>query len=108
MKTDVLIAALDSVHTAILTGQVTGLTHLTQMIGEEASDLTFATQPELQVIRQKAARNALCLQAAMKGIRAAQRRLAELRQASAGHVTYDQNGQRASLGAASGNLRQRI
>jgi hypothetical protein len=108
MSTPALILALDSVHTAILTGQLTGLAHLTQMIGEEAADLTAATQLELQAVRQKAARNALCLQAAMRGIRAAQRRLAELRQASAGHVTYDQKGQRTSLGTADGSLRQRI
>jgi hypothetical protein len=108
MWVDSLIATLDSVHVAILVGQIQNLDNLTHKIGMESDDLSSATPQQLHDVRNKAARNALCLQAAMKGIRAAQRRLAELRQAQVGHVTYDQHGQRATLGALPGSVRQRI
>ena len=108
MQADALCTALDAVHAAILAGNISDLAQLTQTITDGVDHIAGARPQDMHRIRQKAARNTQCLQAAMKGIRAAQRRLAELRQASAGHVTYDQNGQRASLGAANGTLRQRI
>jgi hypothetical protein len=108
MQIDVLTRALDAVHTAILSGRIDDLGPLTDVITHNAAQLATATEPQMRHVRDQAARNALCLQAAMKGIRAAQRRLSELRQASTGHVTYDHNGQRAALGGANGTLRQRI
>jgi hypothetical protein len=108
MAVDSLIDTLDSVHVAILSGQIENLDNLTHKIGTDSDDLSSASPQQLHDVRKKAARNAQCLQAAMKGIRAAQRRLAELRQAQVGHVTYDQHGHRATLGATPGSVRQRI
>jgi hypothetical protein len=108
MPIDALIRALDAVHTAILAGRIDDLGPLADRISAGSSDLSAASESQMRRIHSMAARNAVCLQAAMKGIRAAQRRLAELRAATSGHATYDQNGQRASLGTAGGNLRQRI
>jgi hypothetical protein len=108
MSAEALIATLDSVHAAILAGQIENLDHLTQRIGIDADHLAAATPQQLRSLQHKAARNAQCLQAAIKGIRAAQRRLSDLRQARVGHVTYDQHGHRATLAAAPGTMRQRI
>jgi hypothetical protein len=108
MQIEALSRALDAVHAAIISGRIDALGPLTDVITDNVARLATATEPQMRRLRDQAARNALCLQAAIKGIRAAQRRLAELRQAGAGHVTYDQNGQRASLGNTAGNLRQRI
>jgi hypothetical protein len=108
MQIDALTRAMDAVHTAVLAGRIDDLAPLTDMITTASADLTTATEQQMRLIQGMAARNALCLQSAMKGIRAAQRRVAELRAASTGHATYDQNGQRARLGAVAGNLRQRI
>ena len=49
----------------------------------------------LQLIRRRAERNARCLQAVQRGIKAAQRRLADIRHASGGLMTYDRSGKRA-------------
>ena len=46
----------------------------------------------VQVIRARADRNAATLQATTRGIRAALRRMAEVRQAARGMVTYDRSG----------------
>ena len=108
MQIDALTRTLDAVHAAILSGRIDDLGPLTTAITDNVAHLTTASEPQMRRIRDQAARNALCLQAAMKGVRAAQRRLSELRQVSTGHVTYDQNGQRASLGSTNGMLRQRI
>jgi hypothetical protein len=55
---------------------------------------------DLRVIRQKADRNAVMLLAAQRGIRAARRRVAEIRTASSGLVTYDRSGKRAEVSDA--------
>lgn len=62
-------------------------------------DLTQLTR-----LQQKAARNAICLQSAAKGMRAAMRRLEEVRRASVGLATYDGKGRRVETG---GQLRLR-
>jgi hypothetical protein len=108
MQNNALITALDAVHTAILSGAISDLGTLAETVEKAASSLDGITLPQLQIIHNKAARNARCLQSAMKGVRAAQRRVAELRAASTGHVTYDNKGQRATLGSVTGTLRQRI
>ena len=108
MAIEALSRALDATHAAILAGRINDLGALTQVISDHAVDFGTASQGQMRRIRDQAARNALCLQAAIKGIRAAQRRLAELRAASTGHATYNQNGKRASLGGASSTLQQRI
>jgi hypothetical protein len=108
MAIELLSRVLDATHAAILAGRIGDLDGLTQAMTYHAEDLGMASEAQIRHIRDQAARNALCLQAAMKGIRAAQRRLAELRTARTGHTTYDQNGQRASLGSGALTLRQRI
>ncbi|MEO6300637.1 MAG: hypothetical protein ABIV25_14750 [Paracoccaceae bacterium] len=52
---------------------------------------------ELRIVRDKAQRNAACLLAAQRGIRSARLRLAEMRRAASGLVTYDRMGKRAEV-----------
>lgn len=51
----------------------------------------------LAVIRRKAEINARCLLAAQRGVRAARRRLTEIRAASGGLVIYDNKGRRSEV-----------
>lgn len=59
-------------------------------------------------LREKANRNGHCLQAAARGLRAAQRRLAEMANAEAGLATYTRQGARAQVGTGPGTLAQRL
>ena len=108
MQIEALTHALDAIHTALLAGRIDALAALADTITVNEPYLHGASPAQIRAIHDKSARNALCLQSAMKGIRAAQRRVAELHAARTGHATYDQHGQRASLGGAHGTLRQRI
>ena len=51
----------------------------------------------LHLIRRRADRNARCLQAAQRGIKSAQTRLADIHRAAGGLVTYDRTGKRAEV-----------
>jgi hypothetical protein len=65
------------------------------------------TEAEVQMIRRKADRNGAVLLAAQRGIKAARRRLADVRAASGSLVTYDRSGRRAEH-SDSRNLAQRL
>lgn len=59
-------------------------------------------------LHRLAERNAACLQAAARGLRAARRRLADITAARAGMKTYDGNGLTTRIGGQPGKLTQRI
>ena len=65
------------------------------------------TAAALDALIVQANRNAACLQAASRGIRAARRRLAELRRAAEGLSTYDRNGRRNDAPAGRGRVEHR-
>jgi hypothetical protein len=87
---------LDAMHRAIMGADFAALGTLTPAL-EDA--LVFAQNSRdpalLKRLRDKANRNAACLLAAGRGVRAAQRRVAELRDANIGFATYDGRGKRA-------------
>jgi hypothetical protein len=91
MKAD--YAALDGIDARIAA-------HLTQMGAPRDAAI-------LSRLQQKAARNAICLQAAGRGIRSAVRRLEEVRRAKLGLATYDDKGRRVEAGAQH-RLRERF
>lgn len=91
MKAD--YAALDGIDALISA-------HLTQKGAPK--DIAVLTR-----LQQKAARNAICLQAAGRGIRAAVRRLEEVRRATLGLATYDGKGRRVETGGLN-RLRERF
>lgn len=92
---------LDDVQQALIAGNYSALrlasTQLEQALTQLAPN---SDRAELERLRRKADRNAACALAAGRGIRAAQHRLAEIRQAAAGLVTYDEKGRRNGTPAA--------
>lgn len=92
-------ALLDGVHQALVTGDYARLPALTTALTAEMSALQDnALQREaLEAVARRARRNELCLLAAQRGIRAAQRRLSDIRTSGSSLVTYDQKGRRAEV-----------
>ena len=87
---------LDQIHSAILVANFDLLEQLTPALETSMMAIPSMTQTSLlAAIKAKAERNAACLMAAGRGVRAAQRRVAEIRDAAAGFSTYDTRGKRA-------------
>jgi predicted membrane metal-binding protein len=90
---------LDQIHQAILAADFAALMVLSPEL--ERAFAGAAQQREVAVLRRlktKAERNAACLLAAGRGVRAAKNRITELREISAGSHTYNGRGQRTDLG----------
>jgi len=93
---------LDQMHSAILQADFAALAPLTPVLENALIAAQNLRDPEiLRRLSQKASRNAACLLAAGRGVRAAQRRMRELKDASTGFATYDGRGKRAQHGLAS-------
>lgn len=92
------LAVLDAIYAALLRSDLDALPGLTERLELDLSRHypTFGERA-LRQIRQKADRNAVVLLAAQRGIRAARRRIDDIRSASAGLVTYDRSGKRAEV-----------
>lgn len=90
---------LDAMHRALIAADFTALGQLTPAL-ETALNLAQSSRDAalLHRLQQKAERNAACLLAAGRGVRAAQRRVAELRDANIGFATYDGRGKRSQHG----------
>ncbi len=97
MQNDTIEGVLDQIHTAILAGDFSALGPMALALERGLTNLTATNPALLQRISRKSARNAACLKAAGDGVRAARRRLAELRQIAAGLVTYDGQGKRPAF-----------
>lgn len=93
------IELLDQIHAAIMVADFQSLANLTPALEQSLSKITNLDDKHLLAsIRSRSERNAACLLAAGRGVRAAQRRLHEVRQAKNGFSTYDDRGQRAQHG----------
>jgi hypothetical protein len=105
-----LAARLDAIHAALLLGDLGQIGPLSRQLTEDLAAAQGSDWPEdaLQAVRAKAQRNARVLDAALRGIRAARRRLAELHEAASGHRTYGRDGNRAAAAPLPTTLRQRI
>lgn len=103
---------LDRMLGCILGSDITGLAPLTAKAEALLARMAPAADAaSAQRLRAKAERNALCLAATARGLRAAQRRIAEiraLREGGARLVTYDGQGRRAETPLAPANLTRRI
>ncbi|MBC7476853.1 MAG: hypothetical protein H7317_02000 [Pseudorhodobacter sp.] len=99
---------LDLVYAALLRSDYAALPGMTEQLELElrTPSLTL-TATQLTLIRRKAERNGACLIAAQRGVKAARRRLAEIRSTAAGLVTYDRKGHRTET-SESRNLAQRL
>ncbi|MFN4159288.1 MAG: hypothetical protein ACK4GO_12895 [Gemmobacter sp.] len=101
--------ALDRIHASVMAGDLAALPAQVEMLEERMQESAGAPpSAQLDRLRTKAARNALCLEAAGRGLRAAQRRLAEIRAATIGLQTYDGQGQRRVLTGAAHDLARRF
>lgn len=93
-----LEAQLDAAHAALRAGQLDALDILNDKTGALILRLApTSDKAALMRLKAKAARNAACLQAAARGLRAARRRIEEVQTARQGLGTYDSKGKRAGL-----------
>lgn len=103
-----LARVLDLVRDTVIAGDLGKLGALTENIERLLQDTDGLTETDLALICSKANRNSATLNAAMQGVRAAQRRIAELREVSTGHRTYGPGGKRSSVATLAPTLRQRV
>jgi hypothetical protein len=96
LENDVRAAALlDEIHAALLRHDYGALAPLGSALEHELDHPAQKLEPaSLDLIRRKADRNAATLVAVQRGIRAAVRRITEIRSVSTGMVTYDRSGRR--------------
>jgi hypothetical protein len=92
-----LLTAMTQMHTALLSGDFAAMAGLTQILEAQMSlgprDMAgFAAQGP--ALRRMAAENEALLRSTQRGLRAAQRRIAEIRGVSSGLSTYTADGTR--------------
>lgn len=108
-KAERLEQVLDRIHAAVVAGDLVQVRGLAGEVDSLLADLPrLQDQGLADRLRAKAARNATCLQAAARGVRAARRRMTEIRAAQDGLATYDGQGKRLDLAQNAGNLTQRL
>ena len=89
---------LDQVYDALLRSDYAALPAITEKLEQEMQNPAQQWNAgHLKTIHRKAERNGACLMAAQRGIKAARRRLAEIRSTASGLVTYDRCGRRAEV-----------
>lgn len=105
---DEIAGVLDQVGEALRQGQLSALADLEARLIELEPALADADQEKLMAILAKAERNQRLLRAAGRGVRSAQRRLAEISRALQGFATYDQTGHMQARGTGDSILRKRF
>ncbi len=99
---------MDQMHQAILTADFPSLGMLSPELESALTALPEQIdEPTLLRLQHKAERNALGAQAASRGVRAAIRRLEDVKQNASGLVTYDEKGNRNTR-AFDGELSRRF
>ncbi len=94
---------LDDVHAALLRRDYAALPALNAALAKELDHPSEKLDTvAVQVIRRRAERNAMTLTAIQRGIRAAVRRIAEIRSVSTGLVTYDRSGRKQEQSTGQG------
>lgn len=94
---------------AIRTGNLAAMGTLAQQTEASLKDLGEAPDiVRLGALRDAAQRNAVALEAARRGVRAARRRLAEITSAHNGVQTYDHVGKAQNIGGPNGSLKARL
>lgn len=102
-----LEAALDQAFAALRQGDLTELGATYAMTETILAGLHITDQATATRLRSKAERNAACLLAAARGVRAARRRLAEVG-AGGRSVTYDAQGRTRPIGDGPHGLTERF
>jgi hypothetical protein len=104
---ETLEEALGDMRAALREGNYAALPQIVSIIEERAEGLERDPEGAMQV-RAMAARNAALLQAALRGLRAAQRRMAEISSAAKGLQTYDGFGKSCLLASGQNRFKQRF
>lgn len=100
---------LDRQFDALIRGDLAGLEESGHGLAAAITRIDASpSQAEIGAIQERAARNAACLAAALRGVRAARRRLEEIAAAGKGLDTYDAFGRRTAEGMGPDRLRQRF
>ncbi len=102
-----LEAALDSAFAALRRGDLSDLGMTYKMTETILAGLQITDRVTAVRLRSKAERNAACLLAAARGVRAARRRLAEVGP-GARMTTYDSKGRTTAIGDAPLGLAERF
>ncbi|MES2665759.1 MAG: hypothetical protein V4712_06630 [Pseudomonadota bacterium] len=102
-----LEAALDEAFAALRRGDLTELGATYALTETILAGLHITDRATASRLRSKAERNAACLLAAARGVRAARRRLAEVG-AAARTVTYDAQGRTRAIGDGPRGLTERF
>lgn len=106
---DRLEAALDQLHHCILAANFGDLPKILVETERLAAQLPPPTDRDFAIrLRAKADRNAQCLQAAARGLRAAQRRIGDIAVAGKNLTTYTRQGARAEIDTGLGTLAKRL
>jgi hypothetical protein len=101
-------ARLDEIRNLLRQGRLTELAPVTDAL-ERAIAAADPIAPEgLRRLGDTARRTATALAAAARGVRAAHRRLAEIRAIGEGFVSYDAAGRRDDTSAQAGRLTRRV
>lgn len=106
-KAEGLERLLDRIYGAVMAGDLSQIGAMGAEVEGLLADLPRLDATLAEKMRQKATRNAACLQAAARGVRAARRRISEIRAAQAGLATYDGQGKRMDLAQNDGQLARR-
>ena len=106
---EALERALERVRAAAVGGDLAALAGMAEELSGRLAALGPVRDPVvLARIQRLARRNEACLDAAMRGLRAARRRLADIGSAGSGLQTYDGTGTTRRLGAPDGALVRRV
>lgn len=100
---------MERLHIAVISGDLGALPALAAEA--EAGIAAMPGTDDVAAVRRiqaLAARNAACLAAAARGVRAARRRLTEIAAAKAGLQTYDDTGATQRIGVVGGAMTQRF
>lgn len=108
-----LSRSLDWMHDLLRRGDLAALPDAAATMESDLAALAVpgkAPPPETELaeLRRKLERNAACLLGAARGIRAARRRIAEVRAAATGLGAYDASGQRVSGAVEAPRLARRF
>lgn len=103
-----LASALEHLHLLVRHGRLAELEAASVALESALVEAGPIDRAGLVRLQGLARRNAESLAAAARGVRAARRRLAEIRTIGAGHVAYDADGRRAEPASGPGLLAQRL
>lgn len=101
-----LSTLLDEMYTATLSGDFARLNALVPDLEDARKRVEISGHGNPGALRQQAERNALCLKAAVYGVKSARRRIADIADAARGLTTYDRVGGKATLSTMAPKLRR--